>query len=235
MSTKEQPVSNHLPSLLDKVRGEGLCISLLLDPRRRHWIEDSVSSTATPKQPPVCSLKATTLAFKESLKLSQEKIRKIERDTKDQQHSTLWFSVQRYRITGSLFGHVLCRQETTSPDSLVLRILEQKQFSSAATEWGLKHEPLAIQQYIDYQRACGNNHLMVSPSVCLVSESHPYLGASPDGAVYDPLDVQQPFGFLEVKCPHTQRNVMPVDACLAFTWRVCFSKPPLGGFGGMPP
>ena len=77
---------------------------------------------------------------------------------------------------------------------------------------GTKHEPVAIQQCINYQRACGNNHLMVSPSGFLVSESHPYLGASPDGAVYDPLDVHQPFGFLEVK-PYTQHNVTPADAC----------------------
>ena len=102
-----------------------------------------------------------------------------------------WFSVWHYRITASLFGHVLHHQETTLPDSLVLRIVEQKQFSSAATEWELKHEPVAIQQYIDYQRACSNNHLMV---FFLLSESHPYLGASPDGAVYD---VQEPFGILE--------------------------------------
>ena len=100
-----------------------------------------------------------------------------------------------------------------TPHCLVLRILEQKQFSSAATEWGVKHEPVAIQQYIDYQRARGNNHLVVSPCGFFVSESHPYLGASPDGAIYNPSDVQQPFGFLEVKCPYTQRNDTPVDVC----------------------
>ena len=65
----KRTASNHLPALLDKVHREGLCISLLLDPRCRHCTEDSASSTATPEQPPICSLKATILAFRESLKL----------------------------------------------------------------------------------------------------------------------------------------------------------------------
>ena len=36
---------------------------------------------------------------------------------------------------------------------------------------------------------------------------------SPDGAVYDPADLQKPFGFLEIKCPYSIRNQTPVEAC----------------------
>ena len=38
-------VKERVPVLLDKIRGEGLCISLLLDPKVRHWDN---SLTATP-------------------------------------------------------------------------------------------------------------------------------------------------------------------------------------------
>jgi len=32
-----------------------------------------------------------------------------------------------------------------------------------------------------------------------ISATYPYLGASPDGAVYDPINIHERFGFLEVK------------------------------------
>ena len=38
------------------------------------------------------------------------------------------------------------------------------------------------------------------------------MGASPDGAVYDPL-CDQPYGVLEVKCPYADRNVLTEEAC----------------------
>ncbi len=104
--------NNHLPALLDKLNGKGLCISLLLDPRCQYWSNtESVLPAGTPEQPSTSALKSTVVAFKESLKLSPEQIRQIDRDTKDQRHSALWFSVRRYRLTASLFGGVLRRQE----------------------------------------------------------------------------------------------------------------------------
>ena len=53
---------------------------------------------------------------------------------------------------------------------------------------------------------------MVTPSGFLICKSQSYLGASPDGVVYDPTDVHQPFGFLEVKCPYSNRNDTPKQA-----------------------
>ena len=45
-----------------------------------------------------------------------------------------------------------------------------------------------------------------------VSETHSFLGTSPDGAIYDPSNPIQPFGFLEAKCPYSQRNQTPIEA-----------------------
>ena len=66
-------------------------------------------------------------------------------------------------------------------------------------------------QYIDFQHAHGHFNLMVTQSVFLISKMYPFLDASPDGAVYDP-SFYQPFGFLEVKCPSSYRNVTPEQA-----------------------
>ena len=104
----------------------------------------------------------------------------------------------------SLVHAVLHRKDNTPPDSLVLCILQQKQFSPAATEWGIQNEAKAIMQYIDFQHANGHFNLMVTQSGFLINKEYPFLGASPDGAVYD-LSSDQPFGFLEVKCPYSYR------------------------------
>ena len=106
-----------------------------------------------------------------------------------------------------MFGTVLQRRDYTPPDSLVLRIFQQKQFSSAATSWGIQNEARAIEQYVR-----GHDHLAVTPSGFLVSKQYPFLGASPDGAVYDPTSMQEPFGFLEVKCPFSHHNETPEQA-----------------------
>lgn len=39
-----------------------------------------------------------------------------------------------------------------------------------------------------------------------------FLGATPDGHIYCP-SLTEPHSFLEVKCPCSQRDVIPVEAC----------------------
>lgn len=112
-----------------------------------------------------------------------------------------------------LLSHSLLVQccTPTPPDNLVLRILQEKHFSSPATEWGSQKD----QEYVAYQHSNGHRNLVVTPSGLLISEQHSVLGASPDGAVYNPSNSYQPFGFLEIKCPYSQWNVTPLDVCLA--------------------
>lgn len=105
------------------------------------------------------------------------------------------------------------QRPTTAPDNLVLRIIKPRNFSSRATLYGIDNEQNAIREYIAYQKLHGHPHLTVSPSGFLISCGHPFLGASPDGAVYDPANTQYPFGFLKIKCPYTARNILPSEAC----------------------
>ena len=203
-------VCDRLPSLLMKIRSENLCISVLLDEHFRHW--DNPISASDPILPDVESLRQTVEAFKSSLALSDEEIRRIESNTRQQSNSPLWFDARRYRITASKFGSILRRRSSTPPDSLVLSVLQPKQIKSAAIEWGVFHESIAVDQYIAHQRSCGHTDLTVAPCGFYISKSYPYLGATPDGAVYDPSSLNEPFGFLEVKCPYTHRNGTPEQA-----------------------
>ena len=82
-----------------------------------------------------------------------------------------------------------------------------------AIQYGIDNEQLALEKYVSHQNTHGHPDLTVSASGFIIDTSHPFLGASPDGAVYDPVDRQKPFGFLEIKCPYSVRNQTPVEAC----------------------
>lgn len=79
----------------------------------------------------------------------------------------------------------------------------------------MQMEPIAISEYIEYQHNNDHPNIAVSPCGFFVSLSHPYLGASPDGAVYDPDNTESPFGFLEIKCPYSVRDISPSEASCA--------------------
>ncbi len=204
--------SERLPELLNKIKGEQLGISLLLDPQFQ-CEEDLTSNECQLRS--IIKLKETIKNFKASLQVTAEKAREIERNTHQQRNSQLWFSVRRYRITSSLFGAVLSRKDTTQPDSLVLRIIQPRALSTPAIQHGINHENLALKEYIKYKSSLAetNNDLIVTPSGFRINPSYSCLGSSPDGAVYDPSNTSQPYGFLEIKCPYTCRNVLPVEAC----------------------
>lgn len=73
-----------LPALLDSVCGESLGVSLLFDPQCCH----QTIPVTRPGVPDTSSLKETVSAFKESLKVSADKLREIEWNTREQ-HSPL--------------------------------------------------------------------------------------------------------------------------------------------------
>ena len=78
---------------------------------------------------------------------------------------------------------------------------------------GVDKEPVAKQAYVSFQHEQGTNELTVGPSGFLICESHPFLGANPDDTVYDPSNLQQPFGFLKLQYPYSQREHTPSEAC----------------------
>lgn len=113
----------NLPALLDRVRGQGLCVSLLFDPRACHHDEGESTSKSVPNLPSCENLQQTIAEFKKSLQVTSEEIRSIERKTVGQRHSPMWFMARRFRITASVFGEVLRRKPDTPPDNLVYLIL----------------------------------------------------------------------------------------------------------------
>ena len=205
--------NSELSTFLGKVRGRGLGVSLLFDSSTRVWTKESPSMPAeSPDLPCRQQLEQTVREFKSSLHVSEQRAREIEQATREQRHSPEWYSVRRYRLTASLFGQIYHRKPDTRPDALVLRLIKPRQFMTPAIEWGIKNEALAIEAYTQHQQCNGHNGLTVCKVGFHVSSSHPFLGASPDGGVYDP-SCDQPYGFVEVKCPYSHRNHTPAEAC----------------------
>ena len=97
-------VNELLPKFLNKMQGEQLGISLLLD---EHFSKAASSSEPSSHHiPDTPHLLETITAFKKSLEIDDEKAREMERNTRQQRLSPLWFTVRRYRITSSMFGMV---------------------------------------------------------------------------------------------------------------------------------
>ena len=182
-------------------------MSLLFDPSTRYW--DPALSISSVNLPTRASLEEAIVKFKESLHLTNEQ---IELATREQRLSSTWFSARQYHLTASIFGEILHHRPDTPPDNTVKRILHPKSFYSVQTEWGITQEPVAIQEYIRYQQSAGYYDLVVHPSGFIVSEDYSYLGASPDGVITCPSLPEQ-HGYLEVKCPYSQHNVTPIEAC----------------------
>lgn len=142
--------------------------------------------------------------------LIKDQILTIERHTKAQYASDLWFKHRAGRITASKMK-AACRTDPASPSiSLIKQICYPKQcsFSTAATRWGCEHEDIAKELYITEMQ---KEHTEFD-SFCLglvVSEEFPFIAATPDGFRHCACHGD---GVVEVKCPYCTNDL---DAELA--------------------
>lgn len=134
----------------------------------------------------------------ESLVVTRELSCIIEKNTREQSENPLWKQMRQPRLTASRFGEVNSARGDSSSEALAVRILRGVR-QTAAMKRGIDLEPEVLQQYSDL---CSVN---VSPSGFVIHPDAPYLGASPDGKVYDPTE-DPPFGLAEVKCPNVDHR-----------------------------
>jgi len=137
---------------------------------------------------------------------------KIESSTRNQSDSPFWNEVRAKRITGSKCGKILCQGSKT--DVLLKSVLYPTPMINkpAPIKWGVENEKLARSVYVEYMNKQGHKGLLVEDCGFIVDQQEGYLGASPDGRVYDPSS-DQPNGILEIKCPYTKRTQTPQQVC----------------------
>ena len=136
----------------------------------------------------------------------------IELLTRQQTETPLWHEVCARRITASKSGKILC--QVTRTDALLWSILYPPPMlhKPPPIQWGIQNEKLARNVYTQHMREAGHTNLVVKDCGFIVSLSKGWLGASPDGQVYDPTS-DNPNGLLEIKCPYTKRAQSPQEAC----------------------
>ena len=90
---------------------------------------------------------------------------------------------------------------------------EPKDLSKVSSiQHGKHNEVIARSLYARKVQKQMHKNFTVYNCGLVVNPFHPYLGASPDGKVFDPSSTS-PFGLLEIKCPYTWRNNSMEEAC----------------------
>ena len=130
--------------------------------------------------------------------VSEEARSNIEKETRGQSETHLWWMERQKRLTASHFGSVCKRRSTTSCAGKVRSILYHVAVDNPATQHGKAWESVAMTKYEEETgvkvQPCG---LFIHPEYC-------FLAASPDGLVGDD-------GVLEIKCPYTIRDLDPKE------------------------
>ena len=118
------------------------------------------------------------------MSITEAECRAIEKETRNQAESKVWFAQRAGRITASKLK-AACRTGISKPSkSLIKQICfpEAHKFYSAATSWGCKHEKRARNVYAN-KMSDSHEKFLVSDSGLHVNPNWPHLGTSPDGLV----------------------------------------------------
>ena len=125
----------------------------------------------------------------------------LEKQTRDQAKSKLWFAHRAARITSSKFKDAVRTRLSHPSQSLIKSICypESTRFTSKATEWGSSHEAHALEIYKLNERD-RHDCFSISSSGLVVNSNWPHFGASPDAIVTCTCCGK---GVVEIKCPYT--------------------------------
>lgn len=123
--------------------------------------------------------------------LNPENIMDIERNTRLQNKCQKWTELRKTHITASVFYNV-CHCKPMNKKHLAKKIMSPRIFHSRATMYGQVQEPYAIKKFEDLYK------VNVTKCGLFLSQSHPFLGASPDGILFDEY-------IIEVKCPYSAK------------------------------
>lgn len=133
-----------------------------------------------------------------SMEVTWDMVNKFECATRAQSTCPEWHQLRRQRLTASRFREI-CQVRENSEEDLANRLLQGTR-QTAAMKRGLELEADAIWEYCQMKRV---NHY---PCGFVIHPDASWLGASPDGLIFDPSEPCQ-FGLIEIKCPNVKSYV----------------------------
>ena len=145
-----------------------------------------------------------------SITISPEQSKNIEKNTRDQACSKIWFKQRGGRVTASRFKAAACTNPAQPSQSLIKSICypENQHFYTKQTSWGCVHEKTAYRAYIS-QRETDHTRFRYGSSGLVVHPSHPLMGASPDGIFSCECCGS---GVVEIKCPYSCKDKSFLEA-----------------------
>ena len=140
------------------------------------------------------------------IQFTKEEAAFLEKSTKQQSSSSLWYDHRQGRISASIFGRAARCAEDTFPASLVKSIIQYTSVNPSipALYWGRKNEDRARVAYVSAMKDQHRNFSVAKSGLCLHSE-YPHLGATPDGFVSCDCCGE---GLVEIKCPYKYCDVV---------------------------
>ena len=128
----------------------------------------------------------------------------LEQRTVLQGESAEWVEQHQFRLTASNFGKVYSRIQRPS-ESMLKSIFCPKDLSNVrAISHGKGKEKVARTIYARKMQQQVPGFAIFDAGIT-VHPKFPYLGATPDGKVFDPSSSSK-FGLLEIKCPYSKRG-----------------------------
>lgn len=136
----------------------------------------------------------------------------LEKNSRKQSSSSLWFESHRVRITGSKCGRIILQKKKT--EALLRYCLYPKPMNHLpkSISWGIQNEPKARDSYVNYMNSHGHPGLFISKSGFIIHNEKGWLGASPDAWVSDPSVIHEN-GLAEFKCPFSKAKILVEEAC----------------------
>ena len=176
-----------------------------------------------PKQQPVGEREIfdRCTRIKKKLSLSSEEIKEVEQQTRMQSKSARWEEERRVRITASKCRRIAKMKQTTSPTKAAMEILHfSRNIQTKAMKEGLERGDIR-ELYMEHMKTSRQTRVNVDKCGLLISPSHGFLGASPDGLVFDAM-AEDPNGLLEMKYISLKPDETLADALIYR--KICFWK-----------
>ena len=139
--------------------------------------------------------------------VSAERAHEIEKSTQTQAADPdgLWQKGRRIRVTSSTAGKI-AKGRAGHEAGKVKDLLYLSFRGSNATRWGQQQESNVRDAYVALMHSTGHKELKTIKTGLVVSGKNPWLAASSDDRVHDPL-ATDPHGLAEYKNPWGARNI----------------------------
>ncbi len=160
---------------------------------------------------------------------TKDQCSQIESETRDQRDSDLWWEKRQNILTASNFGEIY-RRKKKKCDELLERLQARYRDTEnlpASLKFGIQYENTAARKYKKYMSNIQHD-VQELPCGLVTRPDIPFLGATPDGKIVDPVSHPH-FGLLEIKCSPKYKNVAPRDAAEVVDRDFC-----LESHGGVP-